>query len=317
VFLKSSAGEIELGPTADNAYRIIGHFRRDEKVVVINAQHSGEVTIILRTLSGRYERELKLNITKGAPSALNAQAYLYSDANGSETHTWTNTEYSYTNPAGAWTLYEGQSLYVRATAIASEASYVDTNFVTELETGETTSPYIRLEDGLELPDGTKVTKITALAATSDVVGVYVNSVHTNGSGNPVAYKLIGINVVAAPSVDEMFTGSYTGRFGNINMVETGSPVAADVTVTFSPATATSGTMNVKVTAGKNTATCVYSYSYDAETRVFTGTYVSGRNDVTFRFTFALNEAYKLTIHHITNPDRDRSETIVLSRSQSN
>ncbi len=317
VYLQAPTGEIALGATADNVYHIIGHFRRGENEVLINAQHSGEITIVLRTLSGRCERELKLNIAKGVPTALNAQAYLYSDAGGSETHTWTSTEYSYANPESALTIYEGQSLYIRGTAIASEASYVDASFVTELDTGETTSPYISLEDGLELADGTKVSKITALAATDEPVGVYVNSIYTNSSGHPAAYKLIGINVIAAPSVDDMFTGSYTGKFGFINMVENGAPVAADVTVTFTPESATAGTMAVSVTDGKSTVNCVYGYTYDAETREFTGTYVSGRNDDTFKFTFALNEAYKLTIHHLTFPDRGRSETIVLSRPQSN
>lgn len=314
VYVKSPAGEIELGPTGDNVYHVIGYFGCDKKVVVINAQHSGAITIILRTLSGRYERELKLNITKGAPTALNAQGYIYNDASGSVNHIWTNTEFGYDNPDKAWTLYEGQSMYVRATAISSEASYVDASFVTEFDTGETTSPYLKLEDGLELPDGTKVTKITALAQTDGAVGIYVNSVHTNDKGIPVAYKLIGVKVVAAPSVDDMFTGSYTGRFNYINMVETGSAVSADVTVTFKPE---NGTMDVKVTSGNSTVNCVYSYTYNVETREFTGTFVSGRNDDTFKFTFALNEAYKLTIYHLTFPANNRSETIVLSRPQSN
>lgn len=313
VFVKGPAGEIELGPTGDNVYHIVGHFRREENVVYINAQHSGEVTIVLRTLSGKCERELKLDIAKGVPSDLNAQAYLYSDAGGSETHSWTNSEFDYDNPSTAWTIYEGQSLYIRGTAIASEANYVDASFVTALE-DDSFAQYIRLEDGLELPDGTKVTKVTALAPipADEVVGIFVMSVHTGTSGAPVAYKLVGIKVVAAPSVNDMFTGSYTGRFNFINMVETGSAVSATVTVTFKPE---AGTMDVKVSDGKNTATCVYGYTYDAQTREFTGTYVSGRNDATFRFTFALNEVYKLTIYHLTFPDRDRSETIVLSRPQ--
>lgn len=316
VYVKGPSGNIALSSMGDNVYNIVGHFRRTDNDVFINARNSGKFTIVLKTLSGRCEREFVLNVAAGAPSDLKAQAYVYSDAGGTEKYTWEDTAFNFNDPNTALTLYVGQSLYVRATALASEASYVDASFVTDYELGEEYAEYLKLEDNIELPDGTKVTKITALKVTEEAVGVFLNSVHLTSSGYPVASELIGINVVAAPSVDDMFTGSYTGRFNNIYMVETAaSPVAADVTVTFNPQTSTSGTMNVKVTSNKNTENCVYSYTYDAATREFTGTYVSGRNDATFRFTFALNEAYKLTIRHLTFPEMEMDETIVLSRAQ--
>lgn len=321
VFLKTASGEIELSYTGDvddfnqNSYHIIGYFRNSDNSVYVNAQYAGEMTLILRTRSGKCERELKLRVARGVPTALIAQAYMYSDADGTESYTWTETEYKYGDPKTAITLYEGQTLYVRGIATPAEANYVDATFVTELEIPED-SQYIKLEDNLELPDGTKVSKITALAATPDFeVGINVNSVHTTLGGIPVAFKRVGVTVVAAPSTNDMFTGTYKGRFSFINMIVSGAPVPADVTVTFNPSSSTAGTMNIDVTEGNNKETCVYSYTYDAQTRNFTATYVSGRNDATFQFTFALNEAYKLTIHHLTIPERDRSETIVLSRPQ--
>ena len=317
VYLKTNTGiEIELnymGSVEDNAYRIVGYFRRDTNTVYINAQRAGEMTLILRTESGRCERELKLNVAKGVPTSLTAQAYEYSDADGTVKYVWTDTNYKANDPDSYLTLYVGQSVYVRAIASATEASYVDASFVTALASGDDTSPYITLEDDLEL-DGTKVSKITAVAAgpASGAVGVYVNSVHKNGN-RPVAYELLGVKVIAAPSVDDMFTGSYKGRFTGIKMVESGASRPADVTVTFNPQTATTGTINVNVTDGSNSVTCVYSYAYDAQTRAFDCTFVSGRQDETFKFKFALNEVYKITITHPTRTDR--SETIVLSRPE--
>lgn len=317
VYLKTATGEIELsymGTVEDNAYRIVGYFRRDTNTVYINAQKSGEMTLILRTESGRCERELKLNVAKGVPTSLTAQAYEYFDADGTVSHVWMDTNYKANDPETYLNLYVGQSVYVRAIASDTEASYVDASFVTALATGDETSPYITLEDNLELPDGTKVSKITAVAASpaNGAVGVYVNSVHMSGN-RPAAYELLGVKVIAAPSVDDMFTGTYKGRFTGIKMIESGSSRPADVTVTFAPQTAATGTINVVVSDGSNSVTCVYSYAYNAETHAFNCTFVSGRQDETFQFEFALNEVYKITITHPTRTGR--SETIVLSRPE--
>ena len=318
IFLKTATGEIELNYTGNsedfnqNAYHIIGHFNREKKTVLINARNSGNLTIILRTLSGKCERELKLNVKPGKPSKLNAQAYLYSDVKGTEEHIWTDIEYKAGDPDTYITLYEGQSVFVRGLAIDTEASYVDASFVTALTSGDETSPYITMENGLELPDGTKVSKITAVKRnpSSGCIGVYINSIYSSGN-RPVAYKEIGIKVISAPTVDDMFSGSYKGRFGGIRMVANGSPVPADVTVTFNPSSSTEGKINIDVAAGSSKASSVYTYTYNTETGAFTCKYESGRTDESFRFEFAINEVYKLTITHPTYTGR--TETIVLSR----
>lgn len=326
VYLKTNTGEIELDYTGNsgdfnqNAYHIVGHFKRETNTVLINARNSGHLTIILRTLSGKCERELKLNVKAGKPTGLTAQVYMYSDASGVEEHIWTDVSYDYRDPETFITLYEGQSLYVRAQAKADEADYVDASFVTAFETGDETSPYLTLEDGLTLPDGTKVSKITAAAASpsNSAVGVYLNSIYKNSSNKPVAYSLIGIRVVAAPSLNEMFSGEYKGRFANIKLVSGGSPIPADVTVKFTAETDTAGTFTVEVSGRGSVVKCEYSYSFDTQTRALTCQRISGTTgseDETFNFEFALNERYKLTITHPTFVTMGRSETIVLSRPQ--
>ncbi|MDE7256789.1 MAG: hypothetical protein K2N50_02385, partial [Clostridia bacterium] len=88
---------------------------------------------------------------------------------------------------------------------------------------------------------------------------------------------------------------------------------ADVSVTVKPDASDSskGTFTVIVNSGDNKFTSVYKYSYNADTHELTSEYVSGRSDETFRFEFALNEVYKLSITHPTYTGR--TETIVLSR----
>lgn len=315
VYLRTNTGDIELSYTGDvdfnqNAYHIVGYFNQTRKAVFFSAQYAGEVTVVLKTLSGKCEREIKLNIKKGSPTALKSYVYTYSDANGTESHIW--TEYNDTV-----TLYVGQPLYVRATAIAEEANYVDDSFVASVS--NTYKAYFKIENNLEGVDnsGKKITvsKITPLMPTTSANGVrvYLDSIIMDGT-NPVASTDVRVKVVEAPTVDGMFSGEYTGRFNYIKVVENSTLLKpADVKVTVNPdaSDSTKGTFTVKVIDGTAEFTSVYKYSYNAETHALTSEYVSGRQDETFRFTFALNEVYKLSITHTTYPGR--SETIVLSR----
>ncbi|MDE6849869.1 MAG: hypothetical protein K2J54_00945, partial [Clostridia bacterium] len=247
VFLKTPAGnEIELSYTGEadfnqNAYHIVGYFNRTSHKVIFNAQYAGDMTVVLRTISGKCERELKLNIKKGEPTALTPYVYTYSEVNGTETHVWTEYQKSQNNnPEEPVTLYVGQPLYVRATATADEANYVDDSFVASVS--NTYSSYFKIENNLKGVDnsGKKivVSKITPLKVTTNSNGVriYLDSVFMNGE-NPVATTDIRIKVVEAPTVDGMFTGDYTGRFNLIRISEDDSDRTlrpADVSVTVNP-----------------------------------------------------------------------------------
>ncbi len=317
VFLKTKTTEIELSYTGEadfdqNAYHIVGNFNRSNNTVFFNAQYAGDdLSLILRTVSGKCEREIKMDIKKGNPTNLIPYVYTYSDANGTETHVWTECK----EPV---TLYVGQPLYVRATATSEEAKYVDDSFVTSVS--NTYSSYFKLEDNIDGVDNAgkpiTVSKITPLKVTTNSNGakVYIDSTIMNGS-TPVASTDIRIKVVEAPSVEGMFSGEYNGRFNYIKINENGALRPADVKVTVNPdvSDSTTGTFKVEVTDGSSTLTCIYNYTYNAETHVLTSEYVSGRNDETFQFEFALNEVYKLSIKHATYPTR--SETIILSRPQ--
>ena len=314
VYLVTPSGEVQLtydinNPNLNqNSYHIAGHFARDNNRVRIRAQYAGEVNLIIRSLSGSFERPLKLNISKGTPSDLTAEMYTYSDAGGTVTYTWTEYEDTTDNFV---TLYVGQTLYVRAAAIAEEENYADTTFKTSVTTN---ANCVDVEDNVEFGGGI-VSKITAVATTPNngYAYVYVDSVHQMSAGGqtvPVASKRIRIKVVPVPDVEDLFTGEYTGRFSYIKMAETDrTPKPANVTLTFN---SEENTMNIVVSGSGTTATCVYSYVYNAEEHTLTCERVSGRSDETFQFEITLNEVYKLSITHPQGYP-GRTETIVLSR----
>lgn len=321
VYLKTQSGEIELDYTGNadfnqNAYHIVGNFNATNGTVYIRAQYKGELTIVLRPRGGRCEREIKLNVKPGKPTELTPQAYLYSDAGGIETYTW--TDHNYDSDDDIITLYAGQSLYVRALPLASEQAYVDGRFVASVS--RTYGSYITTENELTLADGTAVSKITAVKPTVGtsypVIEFNLDSAVTEGSSQrPVASTQMRIRIIETPSAADLLSGTHAGRFSRIRMVETGNLVAADVTATFVAETENSGKINIRVTDGTNVATCVYGYEYNPETRAFVCTWESGKeNTGTFAFDIKINDAFKIAITHPTF--EGRSETVVLSKQGS-
>ncbi len=318
VYLKTASGETQLSYTGEvqdfeqNAYHIVGYFNATNKTVHVNAQYKGELTLVLRPRGGRCERTINLVVKAGNPSKLNAQAYLYSDADGVEKHEWADLVYEEAD--SVIDLYVGQSVYVRGLPLASEEAYVDGGFTTSVS--RTYSTYISTEDEMTLPDGTKVSKITALAPTTGtfepVIEFNVNSVNLKSSGEPVAYTRVQVRISEAPSVSDMFTGTYKGKFSRIRMVEGGKLGPADVTATFNSTTANSGTVEILVSDGTTSARSVYNYTYDAANRTLSCVWASGKeNTDTFDFDIKLNEVYKISITHTTF--EGRNESVVLTK----
>ena len=323
VFLKTSSGEIELSYSGEvndyeqNAYHIVGHFRTTDNTVFINAQYTGKLTLVLRTRGGKAERTLNLDVKAGNPTNLTAEAYLYSDDGTFEKHTWTvvkdDTDQENVTDVTV-DLFVGQSVYVRALPLASEAAYVEKGFTASVS--NTYSAYVDTEDNLTLPDGTKVSKITAKAATAGANTIYVNLNSVNmrpNTSTPVAYVRIKVRISEAPSVSDMFSGTYTGKFSRIKMVEGGDFVLSpNVTATFNSQTDTTGTLEISVSDGSNTVKSTYNYVYDEENRSLSCEWASGRkNTDTFDFDIRLNEVYKLSITHTTYAGRP--ETVVLTK----
>ncbi|MCM1438295.1 MAG: hypothetical protein NC131_03660 [Roseburia sp.] len=325
VYLKTGTGEIELNyrgtdDFGQNAYHMVANFSTESKRVYFRAQSAGEYTIVLRTVSGKCEREINLDIKKGKPTALTSYVYTYSDAKGVEEHVWTEFVNGETSPVE---LYVGQPLYVRAAALSTEASYVDDSFLATVSS--TYSSYFEIENDVTLKDNNgnevKASKVTPLKPTTVTSGVriYLDSVFLDSSGkNPVASAQLRVKVTEAPDLSDMLSGEYAGKFTYIALVEGSSTLRpADVKVTLVPdsANAAQGEIRVEVSGSDgNVIQCKYSFSYDEATKTLTSALIDGRTDDTFLFEFGLNEVYKLTIKHTTYPGR--SETVVLSRPKS-
>ena len=323
VYLKRNTGDVELtydinNPNlGQNAFHIAGYFSRDTHQVRITAQHVGEVEIIIKSRSGSFSKTIKLNFLRSAPTDLVGEVYTYSDAGGTVKYTW--TEFDESNDANYLTMYVGQKLYVRAAALPDEKDYADISYESSISSSN--SEYVALKDGQSAPaGGGTATEITALKARDSNIVIYIDSTR-----NSRAYARIRIRIIDAPSVDEMLSGEYTGRFNYIKMVKTDrNPTSGDVSLTFTPASAadkTHGTVNVTVKKDNQIESgIVYNYTYDETTYKLTCEWASGRgnpddDDVTFHFEISLNEVFKVSITHPTGfPNSE--ETIVLSRPQS-
>ena len=71
LYIRTETRDIELNmePTS-NSYKMIGFFNRTTNQPTINAQYAGEVTLVLKTKGGLFEKEIKLNFEKSAPTSI-------------------------------------------------------------------------------------------------------------------------------------------------------------------------------------------------------------------------------------------------------
>lgn len=280
---------------SDTPYNIIGFFIRSDNTVRINSQRGGEVTLVLKTVGGKCEKEIKIDFERGAPSTIFAEAYTYTVGGGEGKYVW--SEYTVDNPV---TIYVGQKLLIRTKASDEEAAYADTSFTadcTNTNIGFTETEF----------EGQQV--VEAVATAPGTYRVYVQYKKTGiETGAGKSYTSFNVIVEEAPALSTILTGEYEGTLRYIKSGE--QTVAADVKVTFSYTTNwRSGTIDMVIGEGN---TCKYSYSYNDATKELTLTYREGITGETYDFTFAVNEAYYIELTHSTGFG-DIKETIVLSR----
>lgn len=280
----------------DTPYNIIGFFIRSNNTVTLNSQRSGEVTLVLKTLGGKCEKEVKIEFEKGAPSTIFAEAYSYSVAGGEGIYSW--SEYTVANPV---TIYVGQKLLVRAKTSDEEAAYADTSFTADC-TNRTDISFTETEF-----EGQQVAEVLATkAGTYRVYLRYKKTGATTGQGH--SYTSFNVEVVDPPALSTVLSGEYEG---SLKYVKSGGQTGpADVKITFSYTTNwRNGTIDMVIGEGN---TCKYSYTYDDATKKLTVTYREGISGETYDFTFSVNEAYYIELTHSTGFG-DIKETIVLSR----
>lgn len=303
VYIRTSNRDIYLDPNGginDNEYHILGGFIKDK--ITLNARYAGEILLAIKTASGSYEKEIKVNIEKGAPDSgsFSAQVYQYSDASGQERHVWTTM-----NSGQELTLYVGQPLFVKTAVSESESAYIDTSFTVVVPDPSAQDAW-KLEDNLIIEGQSEpVSRITAnrVSEEGNPFVVYLRSTKAN------VYVRLFINVVEQPDIRETLNGEYSAKLQRV--VLDGPAGSADVTVTFNRSASNwmRGTINIVFSQGDLS---VYSYEYNRDTGTLSTEYESGRKGETLDFSFTINEVYKISMTHSLGLG-DRTETVVLAR----
>lgn len=307
----------------DNAYGVMGFYQvrvsGNTKIpeVTLRVQYAGDICIVLKTTGGKVEKIVNLNVQKGAPSSefpLIAQYYAYSEAGGKVVYNWLDCPALTTDGTGGIVVFENQPLIIRGTTVAAGLDFVDTSCVASrfiYSYDEDTGRYSLIQ-GNEVvsqsnPDGT-------ITFTGKVAGKYVLRVDSALDSN--IYVDFLVEVKPAPSIPSMFRNGteYSGQFENIRLGSSADSSEADVTVkVVNNGSYANGTLEIDVEGNKS----VYSYTVtnvDGK-YVLNAQYVSGVSPTdnlgTFDFTFAINEAYSITITHPTSFGTI-TETIVIS-----
>lgn len=306
LYIRTEARDIELNmEPSSNSYHMLGYFNKESNQPTVNAQYAGEVTLVLKTKGGLFEKEIKLNFAKSAPTGpsgaypLYAQVNTYQEVDGVVSYSW--KQYSASEP---FTVYTNQPFTARTTVSDAGSAFIDTSFYVYEVTDQT---YHKVGDDVVSyttnADGT-------VTFTAKQAGRY--NVILRSSVAAAATTNFDIVVEEQPTISTMFISGtvYEGHFKYVKVVG-GNPAPADVTVTVTNDNNwRQGTLTI-VISGNET---VYDYSYSDADGKLTATYKSGVSssmNATFDFTFALNEAYRLTITHSTG-FADMTETIVIA-----
>lgn len=300
VYIRTAARDIELTiDPADNSYNMEGGFIKASNQPYVRARYAGDVTLVFKAKGGMAEKVVNVTFTKSAPSSeypLKAQVNAYNDANGEVTYMW--GDYTSQSP---YTVYTNQPFTVRAATSDAGSAFIDTSFlvyeVSDAATyevvGEEVVSYVSNADGTVTFTGKQAGRYTVILR-STIAGAQTAS--------------FDVIVEQQPEISSMLISGtvYEGTLKYVKKGE-GNPSAADITVTVTNNNNwRQGTLTISVAGNE----IIYDYTYSDADGKLTATYKSGPNTQTLDFTFALNEAYRLTVTHSTG-FADLTETIVI------
>lgn len=301
VYIRTAARDIELTiDPSDNSYNMDGGFNKASNQPYVRALYAGDVTLVFKAKGGMAEKVVNVTFTKSAPSStypLKAQVNAYNEVNGEVTYMW--GDYTSKEP---YTVYTNQPFTVRAATSDAGSAFIDTSFlvyeVSDAATyevvGEEVVSYVSNADG-------------TVTFTGKQAGRYTVILHSTIAGAQTAS--FDVIVEQQPEISSMLISGtvYEGTLKYVKKGE-GNPSAADITVTVTNNNNwRQGTLTVSVAGNE----IIYDYTYSDADGKLTATYKSGPNTQTLDFTFALNEAYRLTVTHSTG-FADLTETIVIA-----
>lgn len=277
IYLVINGKDFELNSGTMNTRGIIAYWGglTDKTRITVKSQLAGELTLAAVT-EGGYRKVFKLDVEPAAPTSLTASAYI-KNATGGE----------WVDGAKSATVYTGQSLLLRALPTPAESRYVDTTVTLSAAQGASFSE-VEFE-------GSNVYRFVASQA-----GTY--TVTMTSVKNSSVKAIITVNVAAAPTPAEIFTGKYEANVRDAVAVGT-------ITLEITPESSDGTTGTMKLTFVDNsTQVLSYVYTPNAEKPAFVGTletqYKSGAKNNSF---VSINEAYGLDFTYETkfkDPDNE-------------
>lgn len=277
IYLVINGKDFELNSGTMNTRGIIAYWGglTDKTRITVKSQLAGKLTLAAVT-EGGYRKVFKLDVEPAAPTSLTASAYI-KNATGGE----------WVDGAKSATVYTGQSLLLRVLPTPAESRYVDTTVTLSAAQGASFSE-VEFE-------GSNVYRFVATQA-----GTYTVTMTSVKSSSVKA--TITVNVAAAPTPAEIFTGKYEANVRDAVAVGT-------ITLEITPESSDGTTGTMKLTFVDNsTQVLSYVYTPNAEKPAFVGTletqYKSGAKNNSF---VSINEAYGLDFTYETkfkDPDNE-------------
>lgn len=294
-FLRTEAGDEPV--TFEAGYDGIAVWTSNNTQVNVRSFKTGNLTLVVKTASGQFERTVKLDVKKIAPPATTdnggvayfPSVYLF----GGETYYWQSlAAVPEADRAQVSKTFVNQPLRFKADVAQSLASYVDPSSTARISSANAADATIEEVEGED-----NVYSFTAAKA-----GVYI--IEMTSKINPRRSFQFPITVETEPPISTVLSGEYKGNLQY--------PSPNGVTVKFNSNGAATGTVSVTID-GKGTETL--NYVWDAATRKLTTTHASGANDAKlgFGFKLALNDAFNLVVMHPSGVG-DETETVVLYKN---
>lgn len=297
-----TGNRIKLGMSFNNgsAYNIFGVYSSGSGQITLNSRYAGEVQLLFVTKAGKCEKLVDVEFVKSAPTSLTARAALYTVLDGEATYI--EQAVSVQSPA---TAVVGQQISVWAVASGEESGYVSTDVYPLIVIGEENVTFTAVEVG-----GYERWYIVADKPGDYVVRLrYYNG--TSAQSSP--YVQFSFKVTEKPDLSEMLAGNTFTTTVKVSAGQNRNPVSRTLTAQFSE----DGILTVSVDGN------VVTYSYeivkdengDAELMTEYKEGMTSEDNVSYDFSFSINEAGDLAVTHSTGMGNDR-ETMVLTAPSS-
>lgn len=281
VYLRTETRDIELDYYI-GANKVLGYCNTST-TMQIRSRLAGDLTFVLKSKSGSFEKEFKLHVNPIAPSKITPSYHKY----GNTGYTWQQTS----SDSITATVYVNQPVPFKADVSNDELSYVSTGF--EAQITSSNSANAKLTWTSEARD--------VMEFRASAVGTY--TIRLMSSLNRARTCTITVKVVAPPPMGSLFGNTtYTGnlRYPSRGPVTvTCNAVAETITIERNGGVALGGETEI-----------LHIDSYNPSTGELVTSHYAGAE---LGFKVIVNEAYDLVLSHPTGFGANQEEIILIKK----